>query len=192
ELEEHGGQGEDVGALVDGPSPGLFGRHVLQLALERAGLRVRGLRGRLGDAEVAELDVAVLGDEDVLRRDVAVHQAEVAVLEVALAMCVVERRGDFRGDEERQLHVQRVVAVRGASSAKGAVSGAACGKTGCETTTFSSAGGFVKVSFSVMYLPLGGVGCDDCVAGRGGGVGCGAAGRGTAVVPVCVAIDPGL
>ena len=61
--------------------------------------------------------------------------------------------------------------------------------------TFSSAGGFVKVSFSVMYFPLGGVGGVDCVAGRGGcggGVGCGAAGRGTAVVPACVAIVPGL
>ena len=36
-------------------------------------------------------------------------------------------------------------------------------------------------------------GCDDCVAGRCcGGVGCGAEGRGTAVVPACVAVVPGL
>ena len=55
-----------------------------------------GLRDRLGDAEVAELDVALEGDEHVLRRDVAMHEAELAPLEVALAVRVVEGRGEAR------------------------------------------------------------------------------------------------
>ena len=110
ELEEHRGQREDVGAFVDGPAPGLLRRHVLQLSLERAGLRVRRLRRRLGDAEVAELDVAFLGDEHVLRGDVAMHEAHLFVFEVAFAVRVIERRGNLRGDEKRDLDRQRLIA----------------------------------------------------------------------------------
>ena len=59
------------------------------------------------------------------------------------------------------------------SRGRGRLTSELCGKTGCETTTFSSAGG-LKVSRSVMYLPLcgGGVDCGvDCVGGRCGALG---------------------
>src|ERR1019366_8940568 len=81
-LEQHGGQREDVGAAVDVASPGLLGRHVLQLALERARLRMRCLRRGFGDAEVAQLDVPFLGYEDVLWRNVAMHESHLFVFEV--------------------------------------------------------------------------------------------------------------
>ncbi len=108
-LEEAGGQGEDVGALVDVAAPGLLGRHVLQLPLQGAGLGVRRLRGRLGDAEVAQLDVAFLRDEHVLRRDVAVDETHLLSFEVVLAVRVVERGGDLRSHEQGDLHRHRRV-----------------------------------------------------------------------------------
>ena len=109
-LEQDRGQREDVGALVDRPPPRLFRRHVLQLALERAGLRVRRLRCCFGDAEVAQLDVAFFGDEHVLRRDVTMDESHLLPFEVVFAMRVVERRGDLRSDEEREVDRNRLIA----------------------------------------------------------------------------------
>ena len=74
DLVEHDAQREEVAAAVDRLAPGLLGRHVLELALQRAGLGLRGLRRGLRDAEVAELDVALVRDQDVLRRHVAVDE----------------------------------------------------------------------------------------------------------------------
>ena len=39
------------------------------------------------------------------------HEAHLFVFEVALAVRVVERRGDLRGDEERDLDRQRLIAL---------------------------------------------------------------------------------
>ena len=58
--------GEDVGAAVEGQAADLLGRHVGELALERAGAGLARLLGRLGDAEVDDLDVALPRDEDIL------------------------------------------------------------------------------------------------------------------------------
>ncbi len=56
---------------------GLLGGHELDLPLEHPLRRVLGQAvARLGDAEVDELGDAVHRHEDVLRRDVAVHDVE--------------------------------------------------------------------------------------------------------------------
>ncbi len=106
-LEQQRAEREDVGTRIDRASPGLLGGHVLELALERAHLRLRGLGDRLDDAEVAELDVAFVADQDVLGRDVAVHEAEGAALEVLLTVRMIERRGETRTDQQRQAERQR-------------------------------------------------------------------------------------
>src|SRR6185436_14947643 len=95
----------------------------------------------------------------------------------------------------RRTYWPNLMPSAGSSSSAGAAGGAAaCGKTGCDTTTFSCGGG--KVSFSVMYFPLGGCcGAGGGVAERGGcgvGAGCEVVGRGTAVLPAIVAALPGL
>ena len=77
--------------------------------LEAADRGLLGAHGRLGDAEVDDLDLAGVGDEHVLRRDVAVHEAELAALEVLLAMRVVERARQASRDQERQAHRHRLV-----------------------------------------------------------------------------------
>ena len=89
-LVEHDAEREDVAAAVDGQPAHLLGRHVAELALEDAGLGLRRLAGGLGDAEVDELDLALVADEHVLRRDVAVDEVQVAPLRVALVVRVVE------------------------------------------------------------------------------------------------------
>ena len=90
QLEQDDADGEDVAAAIDRRAPALLGRHVADLALERAGERLHFARRRLGDAEVDDLDAAVEADDDVLRRDVAVHDLEAAPFEVALLVRVVQ------------------------------------------------------------------------------------------------------
>jgi hypothetical protein len=97
QLVEHDAHGEDVAASVDRQAPHLLGRHVAELALEDARLRLAGLARGLGDAEVDELHLAVVRDEHVLRRDVAVHEVEVAAGGVLLVVRVVEALADLHG-----------------------------------------------------------------------------------------------
>ena len=73
-LVDDDGQAVDVYTLIAGVADGVFGR-VVGGALDRAKERyVRG-DGRSHEAEVRELGVAVLVDEDVFRADVAVDDA---------------------------------------------------------------------------------------------------------------------
>ncbi len=54
-LEEHATEGEDVGALVEGPPTSLLGAHVRGGAQDDAGLRSGGQRGRPGQVPEAPL-----------------------------------------------------------------------------------------------------------------------------------------
>src|SRR6185437_3396056 len=69
------------------------------LALEHAGHRARVATRRFRDAEVDDLDLALVRDEDVLRRAVAVHDLERPAVGVALAVRVVETLEDLRDRE---------------------------------------------------------------------------------------------
>lgn len=63
---------EDIGALIEREPLDLFGGHVAEFTFEDTGLCACGLALGLGDAKVDDLDIAVVGDEDVLWRDIAV------------------------------------------------------------------------------------------------------------------------
>lgn len=64
-------EGEEVGAAVEGAGGvPLLRRHVRKLALDAGHLRLAQGRLGAGDAEVYQLDGAVLGDEDVVGGDV--------------------------------------------------------------------------------------------------------------------------
>ena len=76
QLPQHDADGEHIGAAVDGLAAEVLGRHVDELALERAGPRAMRGRRRLGDAEVHQLHLAVVGHEHVVRADVAVNDAQ--------------------------------------------------------------------------------------------------------------------
>ncbi len=55
---------------------GLLGRHVLHLALDDPSLGLDAIELRLGDPEVADLDVSVVAHEDVRGAEVAVYDVE--------------------------------------------------------------------------------------------------------------------
>ena len=106
-LEEHDPEGPDVGPPVDRLPAGLLRRHVGSGAEdeagrgagvgERRGLRQVGRRGaralpRLGEAEVENLGLAVGGQLDVRRLEVAVDDA--------LLVRLFERLGDLPRDRD--------------------------------------------------------------------------------------------
>ena len=120
-LVEHQRQRVDVGLGAGGAPLGLLGRHVGEGADDVAGRGQRRAVGEAGDAEVHQLRprLAVLGDEHVLRLDVAVDDrarvgmverlaeigadlADLAVAEVAVAVepgqgLAVDQLGDEQG-----------------------------------------------------------------------------------------------
>jgi hypothetical protein len=91
-LPQHHAHAEDVGSRVHCLETGLLGRDVRQLALEHATLRGGRCPGRLRDAEVDDLHLAVVGYEHVLRAHVAVDYRERRAVEVAQRMRVVQAR----------------------------------------------------------------------------------------------------
>ena len=77
----------------------MLGRHVAELAFENSGLGLGCLAGRLGDAEVDELDLALVSNQHVLWRDVAVDEIERPPLGVALVVRVVQPLANLHDHE---------------------------------------------------------------------------------------------
>ncbi len=109
-LEQDAGQAVDVAAAVHRAAGDLLGRHIVERADELADAGEPGQRqGLLRQPEVGEIGVlgavavGALGDEDVARFDVPVHQV--------VRMGGVQRGGDLEGDPAGGLQRQRSVAV---------------------------------------------------------------------------------
>jgi hypothetical protein len=75
QLEQHHPGRVDVTGGTGGSPGDLLGRHVADRPDEQPGPGVTGRRQRPGQAEVGHLDPPLGGDQDVLRLDVAVHDA---------------------------------------------------------------------------------------------------------------------
>ena len=100
ELVEQDAGREDVAAAVERLAARLLGREVDVLALHRPVLGLAlARRADFGDAEVHQLDLPLVADDDVLGRDVAVHDAQVAAGLVAQRVGVVQPRADLGHDE---------------------------------------------------------------------------------------------
>ena len=100
QLVEHDADREDVAAPVDRQAAHLLGRHVAELALEdaRPG-SCDALPAALAMPKSISLTSPSYADEDVLRRDVAVDEVQLAALRVALVVRVVEPLADLHDDE---------------------------------------------------------------------------------------------
>ena len=96
---QHAAERVDVGARVDPAATDLLGRHVVERADPLAGARRPGARERLlGESEVRDVDVIVLGQQQVRGLDVAVDEAA--------EMDRVERGTGLVGDPRRPLRLQ--------------------------------------------------------------------------------------
>ncbi len=99
QLEQHRAHREDVAAVIDRQPAHLLGRHVVEAADQRAGVRDAGI-GQLRDAEVEDLQPAAAPlDHQVGRLDVAMDDPEgVRVGEtVAQLLDELEPAGEGRG-----------------------------------------------------------------------------------------------
>ena len=105
QLVEHDAEREHVAAAVDRLAEALLGRHVRDLALERARLGLGRPVRRLRDPEVDDLHRAVVADQDVRRRHVAVDDAERRAIGPALLVRVVQAGG--RGGDDRDHVLER-------------------------------------------------------------------------------------
>ncbi len=103
QLPEGDAESEEVGPGVHRLASGLLGSHVRELALEHA--RGAGAVAGLGDAKVGQLHRPLVGDEDVVWRDVAVDEAErLAVLgePVRVGEPPGDLEADLRGEHGRE------------------------------------------------------------------------------------------
>ena len=103
---------KDIGPGIDGIAPRLLGRHVEVLALDHAGLGFLATARCLSDAEVDDLHLAGMREQDVLWADVAMDDGEGRAVDVALAVGVIEPCAQLLDDVGRDVdgHVDALLA----------------------------------------------------------------------------------
>ncbi|CAM4527441.1 hypothetical protein COEX109129_41800 [Corallococcus exiguus] len=108
QLIQHHAGGPDVRARIHVLSARLLWREEEVLALHHAGCRLEATQQlRLGDAEVDDLDLALVADEHVVRRDVAVDDAQLLAAAVRARVRVVQAPAHLHRDEDRHGDGQR-------------------------------------------------------------------------------------
>ena len=113
DLPERRREREDVGPAIDGGAHRLLRRHVRDLPLDDARRRLRRAVRRLGEAEVDDFDVPVVGHEDVGRVDVAVHDVERRAVPVGELVRVVQAVGHARADPRDHVVAEAHARARG-------------------------------------------------------------------------------
>src|SRR5438105_9328843 len=113
-VEDHGGAPE-IDARRERRAIELLGSEVGQLSPQGPAVVLVAQRPHLGDAEIAELDLAEPRDEEVRGRDVAVDDVQVQAGGAARLVRVAERVADAPPDEEREGHGQEDLPLPAAS-----------------------------------------------------------------------------
>ena len=146
QLVEDDAQGEDVAAGVHRLAQDLLGghvrgrperRHVLEALRGRAH---RLVGGALGDAEVEDLHVAALADQDVGGLDVAVHDAAL----VGVGEAPRDRRADGGDAVGRRRRASCAAAPRGSSRRRTRAPGAACAASSRRRAAVRCSGGTAR------------------------------------------------
>ena len=115
QLPKDDAQREDVGPAVDVFAGDLLGRHVRELALERAVARRGHARAELRDAEVHDLRRPVVRHEEVVRRHVAVDEIELLAILALQLVGSVQALGGVGDDAARNLGGHRRAELLGAA-----------------------------------------------------------------------------
>ena len=98
QLKQDDAERKDIGAPIDFLAGTLLGAHVGKLALDHTRLRPRLAAFGLGDAEVHDLDEAFVGQQQVLRRYVAMDDAQLVAIGQLGFMRVVKARTGLKQD----------------------------------------------------------------------------------------------
>ena len=112
-MQQHA-KGEDVRPTVQVNALRLLGRHVPQLARDRADVRLLGAADGPDDPEVAHLDLAHVGDQDVRGIDVTVHDVQRftvdggAIVRIVEALRHLERNVDGEADGKQHPSTREV------------------------------------------------------------------------------------
>ena len=108
-LVQHHAEREQIRSPVQLLKSQVLGRHVPDVALEHADARLLDVVARLGDAEVGDAHQAVEADEQILGRDVAMHDAQRRALRRDQLMRGVQparrlrQHGDAECDRQQRL-----------------------------------------------------------------------------------------
>jgi len=104
QLVEHHRCREEIGPAIELIALGDLRGHVHELAQDHAGVGALRRERALGQAEVDDLHLALVAHQHVLRRHVAVHQAQRVAVVVLLAMRVGQRVEHAQEDLQAQPH----------------------------------------------------------------------------------------
>ena len=99
---------KDVGPAIDDVAARLLRRHIGDFALQDSDLCRRFSGRRFGDAEVDDLHFAVVSDEDVVRADVAMNDAERRAVVIRELVRVVQPRERVGHDLGRDVRVEQI------------------------------------------------------------------------------------
>jgi len=89
-LPQHHADRVEIGAAIDRRAGHLLRRHVARLALEHTDLRVRHPVQDLGNPEIDQLDLAIIGNQDIAGCHVAMHDRDWRIIIIRERMCVVQ------------------------------------------------------------------------------------------------------
>ena len=109
---QRGTQAKQIDAMVELAAQELLGRHVAELPLHAPQRRLSDATRRPRDAEVDQLDLTVVGDEDVLRADIAMHEAERGPVGALEGVSVTEPLGHPRPQPGDDTGLELLAATR--------------------------------------------------------------------------------
>ena len=98
--------GEDIRSMIDFKAVRLLRRHVGHFAFDHPGSGVGYAAGGFGDAEIDDLDLAVIGQKDILGAHITVNDVEQMPLQILHVMGIIQPRTDADRNMQRIFQAQ--------------------------------------------------------------------------------------
>jgi len=101
-LKEQDAGGEDIRPMIHGKASKTLWGQITWFAKNHVRPRMGQLHMTLRQTKIRELDMPVVGDEEIRRRDVTMHEAKVLTPIVRMPMTIIEPLEKLTYDEERR------------------------------------------------------------------------------------------